>query len=182
MSRPLSPRFQTLVDAKEAISFLMDNGAYWSGTKKQFAFALDWRMPNGKDADVRKVQDVCTLTRDQGELPEWMQEELAGYIIAYAPSQGGMVLIDPASSDMPLHHYVHILYGDLARQQQHKTENRRRLPTWEAAAKIAFQSGDQDLARLCAQAEDQINRTGFVIDSTVQEFFKVVTSRGLANA
>ena len=149
--------------------------------KTVFAFALDWRMPNGKDADVRKVQDVCTLTRDQGELPEWMQEELAGYIIAYAPSQGGMVLIDPASSDMPLHHYVHILYGDLARQQQHKT-GEPTPPPMGGSRQIAFPSGDQDLARLCAQAEDQINRTGFVIDSTVQEFFKVVTSRGLANA
>lgn len=175
------PRHQALLDAKQAIGFLIDRGNYWEGTKQQFAFALDWRMPNGKDADVRRVQTMCTLTRDQSDLDPWMQEQLAGMIIAYSPTDGGMVLIDPDSPEMPLRHHIEIIRGDLVRHRVHKTENRRRIPTLNAAAKIAFEGGDFELAQVLAKAEDQVDRTGTYTETIEKEFFKIVKARGLVD-
>lgn len=171
--RPLSPRFSIHQSAVNAIEFLMSQESFYPGTKRQFAFAMGWYQPNGKDADVRRVQDVCKHTRDQEDLPEWMQDELTGMVIAYAPIKGGMTLIDPGDgSTLDLNHYVHLLAGDLTRQQQHKTENRGRLAMWKALTTAAFSAGYQQLATLSAQAETQIKQNGTVTDSTHDDFMK----------
>jgi len=165
-------------DARDAIEVLMSCGAYWPGSKEQFAFKMEWLKANG-EADRRRVEDVCNLTRDQEQKPPWVQETLAGFVIAYAPSQGGMVLIDPASGELPLEHYAHLLAGDLQRQQQHKTENRRRLPMWKKAGAVAMNSGDAELARLFWQGENEVSSRGVVSEITSNDLFRVLVSRGL---
>lgn len=177
--RPLSPRFGTHQAAVKAIEFLIQQESFYPGTKRQFAFAMNWYQPDGKSADVRRVQDVCKHTRDQENLPGWMQDELAGMVIAYAPIKGGMTLIDPSDgSNLDLHHYVHLLAGDLTRQQQHRTENRGRLAMWSALTTAAFSAGYQRLAKLSAQAEDQIKQNGEVSESTTEEFMKELALLG----
>jgi hypothetical protein len=168
---------RTLLDAEKARDFLIDRGGFWAGTKAQFAFAMDW-VTRENDPDRRRVEEVCNLTRDQEHLAPHVQETIGGFVIAYSPSQGGMVLIDPAGDDMPVEHYMHILAGDIARQQQHKTENRRRLPTWKKAGQAAANSGDHELARLCWQAEHEIDKTGFTSDTLHSDYFKVLIARG----
>lgn len=164
--------------AKEAEEFLFDNGGFWGGTKAQFATALGWLTSEG-EPDRRIVEDVCTLTRDQESLPQWQQDILAGFVISYAPSAGGMTLIDPSESDMPLHHYVHMLAGDMQFQQRSRTINRRRLPAWQKAGAVAANGGDQELARLFWQGENEISRTGFVSETTSNDLNKVFMSRAL---
>ena len=124
--RPDEPARRPIPDPRgEAISFLMDNGGLLVRHQNQFAFALDWRMPNGRTPTSAPVQDG-TLTRDQGELrvdagrTRWVHHR-------HALSQGGMVPIDRqlGHATAPLRRHS---LRDLARQQQHKTENRRRLP------------------------------------------------------
>ena len=139
---------------------------------------MNWYQPDGKSADVRRVQDVCKHTRDQENLPGWMQDELAGMVIAYAPIKGGMTLIDPSDgSNLDLHHYVHLLAGDLTRQQQHRTENRG---VWRCGRRLPplFSAGYQRLAKLSAQAEDQIKQNGEVSESTTEEFMKELALLG----
>ena len=61
--RPLSPRFGTHQAAVKAIEFLIQQESFYPGTKRQFAFAMNWYQPDGKSADVRRVQDVCKHAR-----------------------------------------------------------------------------------------------------------------------
>lgn len=191
--RPPTPRItlnaghQTLYFAQKAIDALMEHGGFIADSKAQFALRMGWVKPGvgGVDEpDRRLVEDVCNLTRDLAHDPQAWPEAadlLAGYVIAYAPNSGGMTLIDP-DGDQPLHHLTHILLGDLQKQQQIKTINRRRLPSWSAAAQNAFNAGDFDLARLFSQSEDQIKRIGFVEDQTINAIFQVADSRGLLRA
>lgn len=176
--RPLSPRFSIHQAAVKAVEFLIQQESFYPGTKRQFAFAMGWYQPDGKSADVRRVQDVCKHTRDQEDLPDWMQQELAGMVIAYAPIKGGMTLIDPSGGSLDLHHYIHLLAGDLARQQQHRTENRGRLAMWKALTNDAFTAGYQGLARISAQAEAQIKQNGEVSEATTEEFMKELAVLG----
>jgi hypothetical protein len=167
-----------VLKAKDTIDFLMARDGFWEGSKAAFAEEMGWFRRDGAP-DREMVEAVCNLTRDQDQQPQYAQDQLAGFIVAYSPSQGGMTLLDPESGEMPLQHYVHILAGDMQRQRQHMTENRRRLPTWKTAGRIAANGKDQDLARLCWQAENEIDRSGFVDDHTVSEMFKVFRTRGL---
>lgn len=172
-SSDLSRRNVVHFAALKAIGFLIEHDSFWQGTKRQFAFAMGWYMPNGKDADLRLVQDVCKHTRDQADLADHYQTDLGGMVIAYAPIRGGMTLIDPSDgSNLELEHYVHLLRGDVTRQQQHKTENRGRLAMWQALTTASFVAGYQNLARICAQAESQIKETGFVSDGIHDSFMK----------
>jgi hypothetical protein len=175
----LSANLTLVLRAREAIEFLVAEGQdyYWAGSKAAFAAALGWFRADGETPDRRLVEDVCNLTRDQEGLSPMLQEELAGFVISYAPSVGGMTLLDPGASDMPLHHYAHILVGDMQRQQQALTTNRRRLPTWKKAGAIAANGDDHELARLFWQGENEISRTGFVTESTMGELNQVLMSR-----
>ena len=167
--------------AHEAIECLIDNGGFVDDNKKQFALRLGWVLPGspgGIDVpNVRLVQDVCNLTRDQDEW-EPIKLSLGGFVITYSPSRGGMLLIDP-SGEMPLLHIVHMLIGDLQRQNGIKTQHRRRVPYWKAAGDGAVQTGDHDMARVFFQGEGEIKSTGFVSDSTIGALFELARSRGL---
>jgi hypothetical protein len=167
-----------VLKARDAIDFLIDRDGFWEGPKADFAKEMGWLKRNGYP-DRHLVEEVCNLTRDQERKPKYVRDQLAGFVVAYSPSQGGMTLIDPESGEMPLQHYVHILVGDMQRQRQHMTENRRRLPTWKTAGKVAANGNDQELARLCWQAENEIDKSGFVDESTISDMFKVFRSRGL---
>lgn len=175
---PISANLALVLKAERAILWLVDHGSFWSGSKEQFAIVMDWNKPDGTP-DRRQVEDVCNLTRDQEHLAEWVQQTLGGMEIAYSPSDGGMVLVDPGASELPLLHYAHVLAGDMARQRQTQTENRRRLPTWRKTGSIAANGGDHELARLCWQAEDEIKHTGFIQEGTTAKLFQVLSSRQL---
>jgi hypothetical protein len=148
-------------------------------SKEAFAASvMKWFKPDGQP-DRRRVEDACTLTRDQKKHPSWVQEMLLGKVVAYSPSLGGMVLLDIAAIELPLEQYAHILAGDLQRQRQHKTENQRRLVVWNTAGQIAMNSGDAELARLFWQGEGEMDRTGVVSMTTTDELFRVLASRNL---
>jgi len=68
--------------------------------------------------------------------------------------------------------------GDMTRDRQHRTENRRRRHVWAKAAQQAHESGDLELARLLNYAENEINSTGFVAESTARQLEMVISSRG----
>jgi hypothetical protein len=181
-SRPMAAQLNTCHFAMQAIEKLMDSGGFISDTKAQFALRMGWTIPNGgkDEPDRRRVENICNLTRDQHEWPE-IADMLGGYVIAYAPNQGGMSLIDP-TGDMPLDHLTHILLGDLQKQQGIKTINRRRLPTWKTAGESAAAQGDNEMARLFWQAEGEINKAGFVSDSVIGDIFKAARVRDLLGA
>jgi hypothetical protein len=64
-------------------------------------------------------------------------------------------------------------------QQKAKTVMRRRLSDWKAAALSAMSSGDFDLGRLLSQAENEIDRSGFVSDTLVVLYLKALAARGI---
>lgn len=170
---------------EEAIEFLIDCDGHTVLSKEEFAVAMAarygrmWLKPNGT-GDRRLVEAVANMTRDQ-EMPgnEMVRQFCGGYVVAYAPNLGGMTLLDP-SGELSLVHQLHMLSGDLQRQQSIKTMNRRRLSYWRAAADNAFKTGDAGLARLLNQIENQIDTSGLVTDSLVAEYMKALASRGVA--
>lgn len=164
--------------AAKAVEFIIERGGFYPGNKNDFAIEMGWTTRDGKP-NRKVVEDVCTLTREQQNNPS-VAELLGGFVISYAPSRGGMTLWDPLSEDEPLDHYVHLFVGDLQRQKQHETENRRRVPAWRTAGDICARGGDKELGRLCYQAEGEINSTGFVSDHTMGQLMKTFAARGLA--
>lgn len=170
------PSLQAIQRAKDAIEVLIDCHYIWPGTKEQFAIKMGW-FDKDLNPNREMVAEVCNMTRDQDEWPE-VKAELGGMRIAYAPSEGGMVLMD-LSGDMPLTHQVHFLIGDAQRQQQHKTENRRRLPSWEAAGNSAVMMQDRELAQLFFNGKNEIERSGFITDLTAQKLFQALAARGM---
>jgi hypothetical protein len=190
-AKPLAPlantktwNHHTLFFAQKAIECLIDHGGFVADSKAQFALRMGWttRGTGGVDEpDRRMVENICNLTRDTAYDPtEWpaAAEALAGYVIAYSPSIGGMTLIDP-KGDLTLDHLTHILLGDLQKQKATKTINKRRLPSWKAAGDNAAAGGDLDMARLFWQAENEIKQTGFVSDQVIGQIFSTADSRGL---
>jgi hypothetical protein len=158
--------------ARDAVEKLLDHDGKFSGTKNDFALAMDWVRPDGKP--IRDwVEGVCTYTRDHPDDPL-----TGGYVISYAPTKGGMVLWT-GEEEVPLDHYIHMFQGDMTRDNQHRTENRRRRHVWSKAAQQAHESGDLELARLLNYAENEINSTGFVAESTSKQLGHVFASRGL---
>jgi hypothetical protein len=160
--------------AEDAVNFLIEKDCFWPGSKNDFAYEMNWLTRDGKP-DRQLVEDVCNLTRDQKSLG--LEELLGGFVISYAPSKGGMVLW--TDEEAPIDHYVHMFSGDMQREQQHRTENRRRLPYWEKAAKAAGEAGDLELARLLYEARREIEATGFVSEHVSGEMMKVFHSRGM---
>lgn len=179
-NQSLTWRVSLLPFAQAAVQELISCNSFFNGTKNEFALRMGWVKPNGAidEPDRRRVEDVCNLTRDQDDLPSFVAEALGGFVITYAPNQGGMLLIDP-SGDMPFQHLAHMLFGDLQKQQNIKTINRRRQPDWKKAGNAAMNSGDGEMAQLFWVAADQIDRTGFVSDSTLANIFKTAHVRGL---
>jgi hypothetical protein len=159
--------------AQAAIEFLIGQNEFWPGTKNDFAAAMEWLTRDGKP-DRHLVEEVCSLTRDQESLG--LTEFFGGFVISYAPSRGGMVLW--TDEEAPLDHYVHMFAGDMQRERQHRTENRRRLPYWHKAGDVASNMGDTEVARLCYQAENEINSTGFVSEHIGAQLMRVLASRG----
>jgi hypothetical protein len=156
--------------ARDAVEFLIDHQTYYPGTKNDFAMAMGWVRPDGRP--LRDwVEGICTYTRDHPD-----DELTGGYVISYAPTRGGMVLWT-GEDDAPLDHYVHMFQGDMTRDKQHRIENRRRKHIWAKAAQQAHESGDLELARLLNYAENEINSTGFVAESTAKQLQAVFASR-----
>lgn len=168
--------FAEVTQALDAIETLSEYDGFYPKSKREFAIEMDWRTSKGK-VDRHKVERICNLTRDQGEAPDHIRELLAGAVISYAPTRGGMVLWLPTAQAHP-QHWVHSFEGDLARQQQHRTENRRRLEDWRAFADAAWLEKDEELLRLVTEARHEVDRTGFVTETTIAELFKVWRSRG----
>jgi hypothetical protein len=160
--------------AQEAVEFLIEHDCFWPGSKNDFAFEMGWRT-RGDKPDRQHVEDVCTLTREQAS--NGLTDLLGGFVISYAPSKGGMVLW--TDDEAPIDHYVHMFAGDMQREQQHRTENRRRLPYWEKAAAAASSSGDVELARLLFEARREIESTGFVSEFVSGQMMQIFYSRGM---
>jgi hypothetical protein len=171
--------------AKQAIGLLMECNGHTELTKTEFAGVLAerhggaWMTAKGLP-NRRLVDEVCALSKDQF-LPDkkHVHDELAGYVIAYSPTIGGMTLID-ATGEMALDHMLHLLAGDLLRQRNIVTMMRRRADVWHALAKQALAHGDIDLGLLAGQIENEINRTGYVGEGLAQEFIELVEVRGIA--
>ncbi len=151
--------------AVKAIEELIACHGFWEGTKDQFAIKMGW-------PGRRAVEDVQRVTQDQDHHPAAL-ELLGGFRISYAPSKGGMLLLAP-DGDLPLAHHLHFLAGDLQRQQAEKTVLRRRIPNWKTAGDQAANEGLIELARICWQATNELERQGFVTDHLVAEFFKAI--------
>ena len=173
---PRRPSIQQIQRANQAIETLIDCHYKWNGTKEQFAIKMGWYEGPDHHPSRRMVEEACTITRDQNDWPD-IRADLGGLIIAYAPEEGGMILID-WSGDMPLEHQVHFLIGDAQRQQQHKTENRRRIPTWEAAGNAAVMMNDPELAQLFFAGKNEVERSGFITDLTSRKLFQAIAARG----
>jgi hypothetical protein len=164
--------------AWDAITVLDEAGSFLPDTKAQFAFRLGWvieRPGSTDDANVRRVEDVCNLTRD---LAYEKDDLLCMNVIEYAPSMGGMHLTDPTKG-VETAHLFHGLVGDLQRQQQNITTNRRRQPMWEQAGNGFANQGEMEMARLMWEAHHEIKTSGFVSTSTMGQVFKHARERGL---
>lgn len=175
-------RFDLYKRAQEAIEYLMECQGHTLLNKRAFAeemadrYGRGW-ITSGGNADKRLVEDVCNLTRDQDQDPT-AQGLFGGYVISYAPNSGGMVLIDP-SGEMALNHQLHFLAGDVQMQQKSKTVMRRRISNFRAAGRSAMSGGDYDLVRILSQAENEIDRSGFISDTLVVELLKAFADRGI---
>lgn len=153
----------------------MSRGGFYEGSKNNFAFVMEWVDRAGK-ADRARVEGMCNLTRDQDQW-DWVKSSLSGFRVSYAPSQGGMTLIDP-EGELPLDHMYHVLAGDLQRQQSARTTNLRRIPTWKEVGQRAAAAGDMDLARLWWQGENEIETTGFVSGTVSGKIMQALAARG----
>jgi hypothetical protein len=178
--RQVPSGYHIIARAKEAIELLIDQGGFVPDTKQQFALRMGWTIPGHGSIDkpnTRLVEDICNFTRDQAHHPG-ASEFLGGFVIAYAPTLGGISLVDP-TGEIPLSHIVHQLAGDMHQQKSIKTINRRRLPMWHAAGESAMANDDRELARLFHQAEHDIKSTGFVSDVVLGDLFKALSARSL---
>ncbi len=171
--------------AQEAIDFLMECDGRTQLSKQDFAVVMSqrhgraWLKSNG-DGDRQLVSDICNLTRDQG-IDLVAERKFQGYVIAYSPSIGGMVLFDP-SGELSFESMLFMLAGDMQRQSATATINRRRVSYWNAAGHQAINAGEADLGRLCFQIEREIESTGFAADSLVADFLSLVGSRAPGGA
>lgn len=167
--------------AQEAIEVLMDMNGHTTLTKTEFAiimatrFGREWLRGDGT-GNRHLVEEVCNLTRDQEDDP-YAKALFSGFVVSYAPNVGGMTLFDP-SGDLSYGHLLHMLAGDLNRQQATKTINRRRLSYWNSGGHQALNSQEPDLARVMFQIEHEIEATGTASDGLVAEFIRLLGPRG----
>lgn len=162
--------------AEEAIEYLMEQGCITDLSKRDFATVMAarygkmWLRTDGT-GDARLVGEVCNLTRDQAG-DTLAASMFGGFVVTYAPSIGGMVLFDP-QGEMSFEGLLHMLSGDIQRQQAAKTTNRRRVANWNAVGHQALTNGHADLGRICFQIEREIEAGGVASDSLVVEFMRL---------
>lgn len=172
-----TPKLDLYLRAQEAIEYLMENNCLTQLSKREFAVVMAtrygrcWLLGDGTGND-RLVSDVCNLTRDQAE-DEYAKALFAGFTVTYAPNLGGMALFDPAG-ELSFDALIHMLSGDLQRQEAAKTVNRRRTANWNAVGHQALSNGNPDLGRIAFQCEHDIDATGIVSSSLVAEFLRLV--------
>lgn len=167
-----------LAHAVLAVERLVDEGSYVADTKVQFAARMGWYDANDKP-NASLVHQVCALTKDQFHL-KGAEDLLGGMVIAYSAQIGGITLIDP-DGDLSVAMLVHIVTGDLQQQQNFKTINRRRVPTWRQASVSLGKQGFGQLSRLFAQAENEVDSLGVVSDSIAGKIWKTVREMGLVD-
>lgn len=158
----------------DAIKMLGDAGGFVPDTKTQFAFRMGWFTRNA-NPHVRRVEDICNMTRD---LAYEQDETFCFNVIEYSPIVGGMHLTDPTKVIEPAHLF-HALVGDMQRQQQAITQNRRRQPMWEQAGNAFANSGELDMAKLMWEANNEIKNQGWISGSTIGQVFRHARDRGL---
>ena len=166
-----------LADAQQIMEYIIEkHDEYFPGTKLQLCCELggkyleyDGVVPKAR---VDLIERACQYTKDR-------PEEFAGIHMAYAPNDGGVAVIDPESGEMPPHMFVHVLRGDFARQTQHETENRRRMPMYDAMAQKYSRAGDNELARICYACLAEIKSEGRISQTTRNELMKALKQRGL---
>lgn len=168
--------------AKEVIEFLMDNDGYSPLTATEFAGALAGRYGNAWLNMSRKpnkalLTEVKQLMHDQHDNPE-TAAQLGGFMLDYAPTGGGFVLIG-SLGEMKQEHLLHMLAGYLHQQVTISTVLRRSKAEWRTAGEQANRSGDFELTNVLAKIEDQIDRQGSVDHSTIDEFRRVMSARDI---
>lgn len=162
--------------AQEMVEFLIDCDLFFEGTAKDLATALGWVDPlRGNKPDQRLVNDCCTMTREQEHDPE-LRAVLGGCVVAYRPNKGGFVLVDPTGHSQ-VRQWLTLFKGDMQRQQQQRTENRRRLPTWQSLGDQMANNGDLEFATLCWQIKAEIQATGDYSDALISRFWQLVRTR-----
>jgi hypothetical protein len=179
------PKLSLYQRAEEAWSYLVENdNVFLSGeqgerpTKRAFAYIMadrykreDWLLGDGT-GNAQLVTEICRLTRKQDEDP-FAASIFAGFVIAYGTIQGGIVLIDPEGDLSPVA-AIAVLSGDVLQQQAAKTVNRSRVKIWNALGHQMQKRNQPELARICFQAEREIDRSGFIPDDLVQDFLRLV--------
>lgn len=178
------PKLDLYQRAEEAIGYLIENdNVFLSGedgerpTKREFAQVMavrhgrQWLLGDGT-GNHKLVSDICRMTRKQEDDP-FAAAICSGFVIAYGTIQGGIVLIDPDGELTPVAS-VAILSGDCLQQQQAKSVNRSRVTIWNAFGHQCQNSGKKDLARICFQAEREIDQSGVISDDLVAEFLRLV--------
>lgn len=170
---------------REAIEYLMESGGLVMGSKKDFALLMAtrhgkvWLRPDGTP-NAAIVADICNLTRDQAQ--DGIAASIAaGFVISYSPSIGGLALFDP-DGDISFDSLLHMLAGDMHKQQSSKTMNRRRVSYWNAGGHQAMKNGEADLARVMFQIEREIDSQGLASDTLVAEFLRIVEPRAGVSA
>ncbi len=168
-------------DAISAIGYLMQHGGFTPLTKDQFAVKMDWVSDDLKP-NRRLVESVCNLSRDVEDTPDgypdWVVAQLGGYVIAYAPSDGGMCLLGEGV-DIDARMFVHLITGDLQKQQAMKTMMRRRLPMYKKVVQAFADAGQWGLAKALAKGENEVETAGMVSDHVVGEVFKAAREIGV---
>lgn len=185
MKRQPNYRLYLIDRTEELIEYLMENNGHVELSKNEIAVVLAARysktwLTHGGKPNRQLVSDVCNLTRDQDDDPT-ARSRLGGYVVTYAPSQGGMTLVSP-DGQMDLAHRLHMLAGDIQRQKSTETVLRRRIADWRAARKQAAMNGQHELAAVLSKIEDQIDRDGAVKASTVVEFEALLATMAAASA
>lgn len=175
-SRGPTLSLHVLERTEELVEFLMDRDGFYGGTAVELATELGWvDHLNGKKPDRRLVNECCTLTREQEHQPD-VKAVLGGCVVSYRSNQGGFVLVDPSGGSQ-VRMWLAVFKGDMQRAQQHRTENRRRTPTWQALGDQMAENGDLEFATLCWQIKAEIEKTGDYSDQLISRFWTLVRSR-----
>lgn len=182
---------QLLARAQEVIEFLMERDQRFDGTRKQFGYALAewspkpamWLKGNG-EPDTDLIRKVFRLTRETaaGYGTEEAEELLGGYMVCYSQiGRPAVLLIGEHDGGMELVRYMDLIKGDLARQQQHKSENRQRVPVIQTAADIADREGFKALARALHYGENEVETHGEMSEQTISSVFKELAIVGMTD-
>lgn len=182
---------QLLARAQEVIEFLMACNQRYDGTRKQFGYALAewspkpamWLKGNG-EPDTDLIRKVFRLTRETaaGYGTEEAEAVLGGYLVCYSQiARPAVLLISESDTGMELIRTIELIKGDLARQKQHKSENRQRVPVLQLAADLADRDGFKALARQLHYGENEVESHGEMAESTISAVFKELAVLGMTD-